>query len=42
MSRTADTIPALQGLRLKPDDKPVVFAAGFVLLILLVGTGYTL
>ncbi|WP_183450248.1 ABC transporter permease [Microvirga lupini] len=31
-----------RGLRLRPDDKPVVFAAGFVLLILLVGTGYTL
>ncbi|WP_237049991.1 ABC transporter permease [Microvirga ossetica] len=42
MSRTAAPIPALQGFRLKPDDKPVVFAAGFVLLILLVGTGYTI
>jgi ribose transport system permease protein len=29
-------------LRLGRDDKPVVFAAGFVVLILLVGTGYTL
>lgn len=42
MSRTAVTSPALRGLRLGPDDKPVLFAAGFVLLILLVGTGYTL
>ncbi len=42
MSRTADTIIAPKFLRLGPDDKPVVFAAGFVLLILLVGTGYTL
>ncbi|WP_114944567.1 ABC transporter permease [Microvirga calopogonii] len=33
---------APRSLRLGPDDKPVVFAAGFVLLILLVGTGYTL
>ena len=42
MSRTAAPTPALQGFRLKPDDKPVIFAAGFVLLILLVGTGYTI
>jgi ribose transport system permease protein len=42
VSRTADTIIAPKFLRLRPDDKPVVFAAGFVLLILLVGTGYTL
>jgi ribose transport system permease protein len=42
VSRTADTIIAPRSLRLGPDDKPVVFAAGFVLLILLVGTGYTL
>jgi ribose transport system permease protein len=32
----------LWNLRLGPDDKPVLFAAGFVLVILLVGTGYTL
>jgi len=42
VSRTAAPTPALQGFRLKPDDKPVIFAAGFVLLILLVGTGYTI
>lgn len=42
MSRTADTIIAPRSLHLGPDDKPVVFAAGFVVLILLVGTGYTL
>ena len=42
MSRTVDTIIAPRSLRLGPDDKPVIFAAGFVLLILLVGTGYTL
>lgn len=42
MSTTAVTGSAPRGLRLGPDDKPVVFAAGFVLLILLVGTGYTL
>lgn len=41
MSRTADTIIVPRGLRLGPDDKPVIFAAGFVLLILIVGTGYT-
>lgn len=29
-------------LRIGPDDKPVLFAAGFVVLILLAGTGYTL
>ncbi|HEX2555284.1 MAG TPA: ABC transporter permease [Microvirga sp.] len=28
--------------RIGPDDKPVLFAAGFVVLILLAGTGYTL
>jgi len=28
--------------RLKPEDKPIVIASGFVLLILLVGTAYTL
>jgi ribose transport system permease protein len=39
---TAVTGSAPRGLRLGPDDKPVVYAAGFVLLILLVGTGYTL
>ena len=42
MSRTVDTIIAPRILRLGSNDKPVVFAAGFVLLILLVGTGYTL
>ncbi|WP_457094577.1 ABC transporter permease [Microvirga sp. P5_D2] len=42
MSRTADATTALRGLHLGPDDKPVAFAAGFVLLILLIGTGYTL
>ncbi len=42
MSSTALTPPAARGFRLGPDDKPVLFAAGFVLLILLVGTGYTL
>ncbi len=42
MSTTAVPSSAPRGLRLGPDDKPVIFAAGFVLLILLVGTGYTL
>jgi len=42
VSRTAETMTAPRSLRLGRDDKPVVFAAGFVLLILLVGTGYTL
>ncbi len=42
MSGTAITPPAPRAFRLGPDDKPVLFAAGFVLLILLVGTGYTL
>ncbi len=42
MRTTAVTGSAPRGLRLGPDDKPVVYAAGFVLLILLVGTGYTL
>ncbi len=41
MNRTAVESHAPKGLHLGPDDKPVVFAAGFVLLILLVGTGYT-
>jgi ribose transport system permease protein len=41
VSRTAVTSPTLRSFRLGPDDKPVLFAAGFVLLILLVGTGYT-
>jgi ribose transport system permease protein len=36
------TAPRRTGFRLGPDDKPVLFAAGFVLLILLAGTGYTL
>jgi ribose transport system permease protein len=42
VSTTAISGSALRGLRLGPDDKPIVFAAGFVLLILFVGTGYTL
>ena len=42
MSPTAVTGPASRGFRLGPDDRPVVFASGFVLLILLVGTVYTL
>lgn len=42
MSRAAETMIAPRRPRLGPDDRPVVFAAGFVLLILLVGTGYTL
>lgn len=42
MNTSAVTGFPLRGLRLGPDDKPVVIAAGFVLLILLVGTGYTL
>lgn len=41
MSRTVLTSPMPWGSRLGPDDKPVLFAFGFVLLILLVGTGYT-
>lgn len=42
MSSTAATAARSWALRLGPDDKPVLFAAGFVLLILLAGTGYTL
>jgi len=42
VSPTAVTGPASRGFRLGPDDRPVVFASGFVLLILLVGTVYTL
>jgi len=42
VSTTSIPASAPRGLRLMPDDKPVVFAFGFVLLILLVGTGYTL
>jgi ribose transport system permease protein len=38
----AITTAPQRGFRLGPDDKPVLFAAGFVLLILLAGTGYTL
>lgn len=41
MSRTADPNVVPRGQHLGPDDKPVVFAAGFVILILLVGTVYT-
>jgi len=42
VNRAAVTSLSPRLLRLGPDDKPVLFAAGFVLLILLVGTGYTL
>ncbi len=42
MSTTAVTGSASRGFQLGPDDRPVVFASGFVVLILLVGTGYTL
>lgn len=42
MSRASDTGLPQQGLRLGADDKPIVIAAGFVLLILVVGTVYTL
>lgn len=42
MSRHAVISPAPWGIRLGPDDRPVLFAAGFVLLILFAGTGYTL
>ncbi|SCZ12347.1 monosaccharide ABC transporter membrane protein, CUT2 family [Microvirga guangxiensis] len=42
MSRRVNATTALWGLRLDPDDKPVAFAVGFVMLILLIGTGYTL
>jgi ribose transport system permease protein len=33
---------ARPSFRIGPDDRPVLFAAGFVVLILLAGTGYTL
>jgi ribose transport system permease protein len=33
---------ARPSFRIGPDDRPVLFAAGFVILILLAGTGYTL
>ena len=42
MTSGAITTAPQRGFRLGPDDKPVLFAAGFVLLILLAGTGYTL
>ena len=42
MSRSAILSLTMPRPRLGPDDKPVLFAAGFVVLILLVGTGYTL
>jgi len=42
MNTSVMTGPTSRGLRLRPDDKPVVFVAGFVVLILLVGTAYTL
>jgi ribose transport system permease protein len=42
LTSTAASYPVRRGLHLGPDDKPVLFATGFVLLILLVGTGYTL
>lgn len=43
MSSAADPTPARpRSWRIGPDDRPVLFAAGFVVLILLAGTGYTL
>jgi ribose transport system permease protein len=39
---TDAALPAASGFRLKPDDKPLVISALFVLAILVVGTGYTL
>ncbi len=42
MTARPDAPPARPGWRLAPEDRPVVVAAGFVLVILAVGTAYTL
>lgn len=42
MTARPDTPAARPGWRLAPEDRPVVVAAGFVLVILAVGTAYTL
>lgn len=42
MTARPDAPPSRPGWRLSPEDKPIVVAAGFVLVILAVGTAYTL
>jgi ribose transport system permease protein len=42
MATTTDTVPRPRRPLLGPDDRPIVIASGFVLVILAVGTAYTL